>query len=127
MDVNIYMGCIRILLCVLSFGWNKLWTVTNNKKSILNDLNFAALLFTCESEALDQFLPQSPLLFLRAEISPREETFKNLVDVLQRKVQRASGHLTGMQFVRFFLHIDEFSRFWSHYDEIGIKGMHVSF
>lgn len=59
MDVNIYMGCIRILLCVLSFGWNKLWTVTNNKKSILNDLNFAALLFTCESEALDQFLPQS--------------------------------------------------------------------
>lgn len=87
MDVNIYMGCIRILLCVLSFGWNKLWTVTNNKKSILNDLKFAALLLTCESEALDQFLPQSFELHqtLWAEISPREETFQDLVDVLHRE------------------------------------------
>lgn len=60
MDVNIYMGCIRILLCVLSFGWNKLWTVTNNKKSILNDLKFASSLLASELEKpLDEFLFQS--------------------------------------------------------------------
>lgn len=63
--------------------------MTNNKKSILNDLKFASLLLAYGLEALDGFLFQNFELLtcscsFYTEFSPREETehLKQLADVI---------------------------------------------
>lgn len=79
--------------------------MTNNKKSLLNDLKFAALLLTCQSEALDEFLFQSFKLdwtfqysSLQKSHQEKKQHLKSLVDVIgSEKNLRTSGHLTVTQ------------------------------